>query len=139
MADIKPAGTPFFDSERREFIRVKTAFAVRYKFIAMTPKACETTIYEGTSQNLGGGGMLLQGKIPSAELVLDLLLQRVAVGINLFLVPGEMPVKALSRVSWLESPPDGGDRCQMGLQFKEITKEDQDRILRFIIKAQLPG
>ncbi len=139
MSETKaPEGT-YFDSERREFIRVRSELDIRYKLIPMTAKPCDGAIYEGVSQNLGGGGLLLTGRVPSGDVVLDLLLQRVAIGINLFLSAGEPPVKALTRVAWVEAPPDGGDRCRIGLQFREITKEDQDRILRYIIKAQLPG
>lgn len=139
MTELKSSEGTYFDSERREFIRVRTQLDIRYKLISLTSKHCDGAIYEGVSQNLGGGGLLLVGRIPSGEVVLDLLLQRIAIGINLFLSAGEPPVKALTRVAWVEAPPDGGERCRIGLQFKEITKEDQDRILRFIIKAQLPG
>jgi c-di-GMP-binding flagellar brake protein YcgR len=29
------------------------------------------------------------------------------------------------------------DRCAMGLKFKEISKENQDEVLKYIIKAQI--
>ena len=32
---------------------------------------------------------------------------------------------------------EGDDRCAMGLKFKEITRESQDDILKYVIKSQL--
>ena len=61
----------------------------------------------------------------------------ILIGVNLILPSFELPVKALTRVGWVEAMQKGSDRCAMGLKFKEITKENQDEVLKYIIKAQI--
>ena len=39
--------------------------------------------------------------------------------------------------AWIEAFEKGSDKCAMGLRFKEISKENQDQILKYIIKAQI--
>lgn len=129
-----------FEQERREFIRVKCEVPVRYKFLTKSRQdPALDNIYEGTSTNVSGGGILLNGKIPNLSWIPDLLMQKMVVGINILLPNEEKPIKALTRVSWLESIDDQTQRCAIGLKFKEITAEDRDKIFKFVIKAQMPS
>lgn len=124
--------------ERREFIRIKIKLPVAYKFFSTTGEFEIDEIFEGYTENISGDGMLLVGKLPSLDITPSLLLGRVVVGVNIFLDDNPAPVKALTRVKWLESIDQKERETKMGLQFKEITKDSKDRILRFIIKTQLP-
>lgn len=131
---------PEFDYERREFVRVKAEIPVRYKFLCRLRNDTELNdIYEGTTANLSGGGILLVGKIPVLDWIPDLLMQKIVIGVNLFLPAEDKPVKALSRVAWVEQVDENTRRCMLGLKFKEITQEDRDRIFRFVIKVQMPS
>jgi c-di-GMP-binding flagellar brake protein YcgR len=96
-------------------------------------------IYEGTTSNISGGGLLLLGKIPILNWIPDMLMQKIVVGINLLLPAQDTPIKALTRVAWIETVDEKTHRCAMGLKFKEITQEDKDRIFKFIIRAQMPS
>ena len=58
-------------------------------------------------------------------------------GVNILLPSLDAPIKALTRVAWIEAFQKGSDKCAMGLRFKEISKENQDEILKYIIKAQI--
>lgn len=129
-----------YEQERREFIRVKVEIPVRYKFLAKHRQDAElNTIYEGFTTNLSGGGLLLMGKLPVLAWLADLLMQKMAVGINLYLPLHEAPIKALTRVAWIETIEEQTQRTAFGLKFREITADDKDKIFRFVIKAQLPS
>jgi c-di-GMP-binding flagellar brake protein YcgR len=124
-----------YESERREFVRIRVDVPVRYKFLSKVTEVPDD-VFEGTTGDLGGGGLLLVGKVPSEDLYVHLLAQRVVVGINLMLPSGEAPVKALCRVAWIEAT-DSASRVAMGLKFKEISRDSLDEIFRYVIKAQL--
>jgi c-di-GMP-binding flagellar brake protein YcgR len=124
-----------YETERREFVRIKVDIPVRYKFLSKVID-CPDEIFEGTTGNLGGGGMLLVGKVPDPHWYAELLMQRIVVGVNFLLPSFDQPIKALCRVSWIEAPESPG-RVAMGLKFKEITRDHLDEIFRYVIKAQL--
>ena len=128
-----------YESERREFVRIKTNLSVRYKLLSRTGEGIEDKIREGTTQNLSGGGLLLMGEIPNIAMIPDLLMEKIVVGVNLILPDAGESVKALTRVAWAEAFEESSEKCALGLKFKEITKEHQDLIFRFIIKSKMPS
>lgn len=128
-----------FDKEKREFVRVNCEVAVRYKFICRQRVDTEMiSIYEGKTNNLGGGGLLLQGKVPKIDWVADLLLHKIIIGVNMWLPDSQEPVRALTRVAWIETIDEKTLQCSMGLMFREITTMDKDKVFRFVLKAQIP-
>jgi c-di-GMP-binding flagellar brake protein YcgR len=128
-----------FESEKREFVRVKVAVPVRYKFLAHEVEHADLEkIWDGTTSNLSGGGLLLRGKIPDLAWLAPLLSGQMKVGVNLMLPTFELPVKALTRVAWIENLEESTQKGLMGLRFTEITKSGQDEILKYIIKTQMP-
>ncbi|MFA5794574.1 MAG: PilZ domain-containing protein [Candidatus Brocadiia bacterium] len=130
----------FFDQDRREYVRVRADIPVRYKFLAkhiQDPKIED--IYQGVTNNISGGGILLCGVVPDIGWLSDLLMQRIVIGVN-FVLPGDQEViKALTRVSWIDAMDENSKKCQMGLKFKEVTSLDRDKIFKFIIRSQLPS
>lgn len=129
-----------FQQERREFVRVKLDVPVRFKFLTKTIADPELDkIYEGVTQNLSGGGLLLHGKLPKLEWIPELLMQKMVIGIQMELPTEAEPIKALTRVTWIETIDENTNRCAIGLKFKEITLSDKDKIFNFIIKTQLPS
>lgn len=131
--------TTSFDYEKREFIRLPIAVPVRYKFLSreLAGKDMEA-IYEGMSQNIGAGGLLLRAKLPDSSWLSRLLTRRMYIGINLLLPNAERPVKALCRVIWSSSVQGETGHVVVGLEFQEITNKDRDTITQYIIKAQMP-
>ncbi len=123
--------------EKRDFVRVHTDIPVRYKFLSRSIPIESEGIYEGTTSNLSGSGLLLCGKIPGMSWIPGLLMGEILIGVNLLLPNVDVALKALARVGWVEAFEKGSDKCGMGLRFKEITKEHQDEILKYIIKAQI--
>ncbi len=128
-----------YESERREFVRVRASLGVRYKFLNRDGEDAGDKVYEGVTQNLSGGGLLLTGKIPDLEWIPDLLMQKIVIGVNIILPDSPEPIKALTRVAWAEAFEEGSGKCSFGLMFREITKEAQDKIFRFIIKSRMPS
>ena len=129
-----------FDQEKREFIRVRLEIPVRYKFICqhINNLMIEKT-YQGSCNNISASGLLLTGQVPDFNWVPDMLLQKIVLGLY-FLLPGELDmVKVIARAAWVGTLDEKTHDCQMGLKFKELTSEDKDQILRFIIKSQLPS
>ena len=128
----------FYESEKREFVRVGVAVPVTYRLISQSPDVTVSDEYlEGETLNIGAGGVLLVGPMPNAEVVTELLMQRVVVGVRIFLPGEEKPVEALARVAWLEAIDQETKRCSLGLAFKEITSDAQDTIFRFIIGSRM--
>lgn len=126
-----------YESERKEFVRIQTDIPVRYKFLSREMKPDCDAIFEGTTSDLSGAGLLLIGKIPSPSWIPALLMERILIGANLILPSCDAPLKALARVAWVEAFREGSDKCAMGLKFKEIAKEAQDEILKYVIKVQM--
>ncbi len=91
----------------------------------------------GETQNISAGGMLLHGHLPDPDVVTELLMKRVAVYVELQLPGTSGPLKALGRVSWLDSIDVESGIFSLGLEFKEITKESQDRIIEFILQSMM--
>ncbi|MHC4340415.1 MAG: PilZ domain-containing protein [Planctomycetota bacterium] len=132
--------TASFEYERRKFIRLPIAVPVRYKFLSREVRSKEMdTVYEGVSQNLGAGGLLLRGKLPDPSWLATLLTRKMYVGVNLLLPSSARPIKALSRVIWASAVEENQGHVVMGLEFQEITQEDRDLITQYIIRAQMPG
>jgi c-di-GMP-binding flagellar brake protein YcgR len=133
------ASVAAFESEKREFVRVRVAVPVRYKFLAHELEGPELDrIWEGTTSNLSGGGLLLRGRIPDLAWLAPLLNGHMKIGVNLILPTFELPVKALARVAWIENLEESTQKALMGLRFTEIPKSAQDEVLKYIIKTQMP-
>ena len=128
------------DSEKREFIRVKVSVPVRFKFLAhgMDEHPEMQKVHEGTTSNLSGGGILLRARIPDLDWLAGLLSGRIQIGVNMTLPTYGLPIKALTRVVWIEGLEEETRKASLGLRFREITKEAEDEILRYIIKTQMP-
>lgn len=129
-----------YEQERREFVRVKLEVPVRYKFLAKERSEPEFEhVYEGTTWNISGGGLLLAGRIPVFSWLPDLLLSKILIGVNILLPGTDNPIKALARVAWIETIDEGTQRCGIGLKFREITTADRDQIFQFVIRSQMPS
>ena len=129
-----------YEQERREFVRVRTQIPVRYKFLSKTRQdTAMDEVYEGTTTNLGGGGLLLLGRVPVLDWISELLMQKIVIGVNLLLPQDDQPIKALTRVAWVETFDEVTMKCNLGLKFKEVTQADKDRIFKFVIKVQMPS
>ena len=126
-----------FESERKGFVKINTDIPVRYKFLSKAIDLADENIHEGTTSHISGNGLLLLGKIPSVSWIPGLLMEKIVLGLNILLPSLDAPVKALTRVAWVEAIPEGSEKCAMGLTFKEISKDNQDQILKYIIRAQM--
>lgn len=126
-----------YATEKRDFVRVQTDIPVRYKFLSKSVPLESEGIFEGMTSSLSGNGLLLVGKIPGMSWIPGLLMGEIFIGINLLLPHLDAPIKALTRVAWVDAFEKGSDKCGMGLRFKEIAKEQQDEILKYLIKAQI--
>ena len=128
----------FYESEKREFVRMGVAVPVKYRFIQATGDVTVPEDYfDGETRNVGAGGILLVGPILEPKLVTELLLQKVVVGVRIFLPGADEPVEALARVAWLEAIDQEDNMCSLGLSFKEITSAARDTLFRFIISSRL--
>jgi len=132
--------TASFDFEQRQFIRLPLSVPVRYKFLSREMRSSDMdTVYEGISQNIGAGGLLLRGKLPDPSWLSKLLTRKMYVGVNVMLPNSDRPVKALSVVIWSSSVQSQSGQIVMGLEFQEITNKDRDLITQYIIRAQIPN
>ncbi len=125
--------------EQRKFVRVPSTLPVRYKFLSNDVAYRDETVREGRTDNIGGGGLLLTGQVPSVDWITELLMEKVVLAVTIELPGSEEPVGAIAKVAWLEAIDQNTEVCQLGLTFKEITSEDRDRIFDFVIKYHAPG
>lgn len=129
-----------YDKERREFVRIRCEVAIRYKFICRHRTDNEMmNIYEGKTTDMSASGLLLNGILPRTDWAADLLLHKIVVGVNIWLPDSIDPVKALTRVAWIETVDEKTLMSCYGLNFREITTVDRDKIFRFVLKEQLPN
>jgi len=113
---------------------------VRYKFLSREMRSAEMdVVYEGLSQNIGAGGMLLRGKLPDDAWLSKLLTRKMYVGVNILPPNADRAVKALCRVIWSSSVEIQNGQVVMGLEFQEITNRDRDLVTQYIIRAQMPN
>jgi hypothetical protein len=110
---------------------------VRYRFVSNSPEFGSDRVHEGRTDNIGGGGLLLTGQVPSVEWITELLMEKIVLAVTID-VPDAPAVKAIARVAWLEAIDQNTEVCQLGLTFKEITGENRDRILEYVIKKHAP-
>ncbi len=128
----------YYERERREFVRVKAEVPVRYRFLSHDPSFEATGYTEGTTRDVSGGGVLMVAQVPDADWIPGLLTERIFLGIELDLPGGDEPVRALTRAAWVQAEVQGADDgCLMGLRFKEITRDDLDRVFKYVIIRQL--
>lgn len=124
--------------ERRRFIRIETGLRVRYKFLSLERgKPVEAKTYEGYTQNLSQGGFLLMGALPEGAWKDRLLKHQLLLGVNLELSPVERPVRAVCHAAWVEPARAAKGATGFGLAFREITAEDRERVLRYILGRQV--
>jgi hypothetical protein len=125
--------------EQRKFVRVPTSFPVRYRFVSPEPGFRDEAVREGRTDNIGGGGLLLTGQVPSVDWITELLMENITLDIEIELPDGHKPAKAAARVAWLEAIDQNTEVCQLGLTFREITAENQERIFRYVEKNHEAG
>ena len=136
MDPLKP-NSAIKDMEHREFVRVRLAIAVRYAFLDMAGNRLPPGVSEASCVNISAGGLLLQARMPELAWISDLLTQKMAVAVSIPLPTEVEPVKGIARASWIETVDPANHRCNLGLKFKEIAREDQDKIFRFVVKSQI--
>lgn len=129
-----------FESERRQFTRIRKAIEVHYKFLSVDEKHADLErIWEGTSTNLSSGGLLLTGVIPQLDWLPMLLSGRMQIGVNLILPTSDAPIKALCRVAWIEGFEENTKTASMGMVFQEIASDHLESVVHYIIRTQIPG
>ncbi|HIG06374.1 MAG TPA: PilZ domain-containing protein [Planctomycetes bacterium] len=124
-------------SQRREFVKLPTEIPVRYKFLSKEIEISEESVFEGSTSQIGGGGLMLHGKIPSYNWIPALLMGKIHLGVNLLLPSLDHAIKGLCQVAWIEEITENRDRCTLGLRFTDIEKEDQDQVMKYLIRSQV--
>lgn len=123
--------------ERRRFLRVQKGLPVRYRFLSLDPAlVVGSERYSGRTHNISQGGLLLLGRIPDSLWEENLLSHRLVVGVSLELTKADLPVRSICRVAWVEPTEGGKDLMAFGLAFAEITQEDRERIVQYILDYQ---
>lgn len=126
-----------YETAKRDFVRIQTDIPVRYKFLSHTVPVDTDEVYAGVTSSISGTGLLLLGKLPGFSWIPGLLMQEIVIGLNMLLPASDVPIKALANVAWVEKIQKGSDKVPMGLRFQEISKEHQDIVLKYVIKAQI--
>jgi len=114
------------ESDRREYPRLKRSLPLRYKFISSSIKDPGLDrVCDGSTHNISLGGLLMVGPIPKLDWLKDMLIGRISVGVNFHLPGQENPVKALTRVAWIEAMDQEALSMRMGLRIIELPAEQR--------------
>lgn len=109
-------------TEKRQSPRVKTSIPVRYKELR---EGAETVSVGSITGDISTGGLRFgTNKFISTacRLILELDIPTLT-----------KPIKALSKVAWIQEANAGDDyQYQVGSQFMEITKKDQELIATYL-------
>lgn len=121
------------ERERREYVRIRRKVGVDYWFVNSDGKGAGKKM-KGSTQDLSVSGIQLVGKLPSKEIVIDLLSRKTSIVMSIKL--GKRQVKAIGRAAWIdvtigEKDIDG---YLLGVQFKEIAEADKNDLVKFIIQ-----
>ena len=122
--------------DRREFERVKGSIAVTYSLISVSELQVPEGSSEGTTADLNPRGVLLTGALPTLDLIVPLLTQKVLVSLEMNLPGSDERVRALANVRWIEEVVESENRCSMGLAFTDITHQDRQRLFEFIVRQK---
>lgn len=125
------------EQEHRAFYRLAAEIPVRFRFLPSDesqPQGGDAAWRHGVTENLSASGLLLRGALPAMGILSDLLCGRMPVAVQIDLPDGRPPAVALARVAWLEGLDLDGVNCRMGLRFGEILRQEQERLLEFVIK-----
>ena len=112
------------ESERRSFVRIDADVPIKYSL----PKG-PNTLKNGRMKNLslGGIGMTLNEKFnPKDSLLLEIGLP-----------DSSAPIIAKGEIAWVkentaQKDPEGVRHFDVGIEFKELSPKDRDRLLKFI-------
>lgn len=123
-------------SDRREFVRVPCRMPASYRLISLTDEKVDERVFDGQTSNISPSGVLLRGPIPDSKYLAPMLQQKIAVAVMIQFPNETVPVKAIARVCWFESIEGSPECCHLGLNYREITLQDVDRIMRLIIQSK---
>jgi len=121
----------------RRFGRLNVDVTVRYKFISKEVEVTDQNVYTGNSKDLSSVGLGLECQLPEPSILGGLIEGKVFVGLNIILPNRETPIKALTRLIWLEVDEKEPRKVTLGLKFVTIEKEDKDELVRFSIRSQI--
>ncbi len=115
---MSEAGT---STERRQSPRVETSIPVRYRVLRDGTEAAGTG---SVTCNLGTGGLRFIAN--------EFLSTACRVVLELDIPAMTQPVKAVSKVAWIGANEGDDYHYEVGSQFMEITKKDQERIRTYL-------
>ena len=108
------------DTEKRQYPRVETQIPVRYR---KQSDAAETLSFGSLTGDVSAGGLMFRTKeflASSCNLILELDIPSLT-----------RPIRATSKVTWIKNA-DTGEDYEVGNQFMEITKKDQELISQYV-------
>lgn len=124
-------------TERRHFKRLVVKLPVRLLLIdAKESRELPGTLLPHTV-DISGGGLLFEISNLTEEWIRGLTSGMIRVGLELDLPTYAEPVRVLAKVAWLKKKETDPKRYLLGLNFIDITEEDRDKVLRYVVNAYL--
>ncbi len=119
--------------ERRKHFRLAKELTIRYKFITQNFDIKYEQFYEATAKNISATGILLKAKIPSPELLSEMILKKVLILLEIVLLKNNTTIKATAQLRWLESVDVNNNIFNIGLKFVDISQKDKNLLTEFIL------
>lgn len=81
----------------------------------------------GFANNISASGICL--------LLNDEVKVHACVALTIYLIDGGKPIEVKGKVVWIKPSPSSKNRQEAGIEYMDLHKKDQERILRYVIRA----
>jgi predicted nucleic acid-binding Zn-ribbon protein len=122
----------FSYSERRKYLRLNSCFPVEFSLF-LSPESETECVYQGFTQDISEGGICLQARNLSPEVVDTILNKRPKLNLLINIPIWAEPAKARVDIVWIkkDDKAKGRNSLHIGLSYASIHAKDRARIINY--------
>jgi hypothetical protein len=122
-------------AEPRRSMRQAVAMSVSYRFLGHGEGFEGGQKRKSKATNVSSSGMRLRIEVPQTSWIADLKSKKILLGLEID-VPGQRaPLVAHATVAWVK--PVSGRTYEAGVEYKEITQRDAERLKKYLLKRSM--
>ena len=127
--------TSGYQRESYGYLKTNHSLKVDYAFVRTGMSAEERL--SGRAQYFGKNSFILQAELPKLSMVQELLTHKLKVEVYLHIPNEILPIKAVTRTSWIETIDPVSYKCKIGLTFETIDEDVKGKLYNFVISEQM--
>lgn len=129
---LKPASVP--ENEKREFIRLDSAFPVEFQKIKGPDDDGEADVHQGFTANVSKTGMSIEALMVHGRPLADILPGRTRLKLFINIPDETRTIIAPSTVKWVNKAEEGAvDRYSIGVSYDDLQEPDLERIMNYAL------